>query len=348
MKHLLFTTIHPAPYVDQWIIALREKYNVQVFYNHAKSAKKKWQNYQPEQGVILDQITVCKWLRYIKNADIIFLGGWNETYNLYALIAAFFLRKEVAVFSDYPVEISRYSFKWFFKKIFLTVLVPKILCATESTKQYYQRTFGYTKEQTILFPYATTPSTDTSKVNEERELEINQGSKINFFIANNFQGRKGYDTLLSALMVLDKQFFNQVELVIAGTGELFEYYSERIKEVVPDVRMLGWIENAEYIKEMTHSDVFIHASTFEPFGIPPIDAMKYGKLLIVSNGVKSTDGLITDKINGLIFQAGDGKELADKMHYVLYHRNDIYKIGQKGKETVDSIYDNSFCKELNF
>lgn len=348
MKHLLFTTIHPAPYIDQWIIALRKKYDVQVFYNHAKSSKKKWQNYQPEQGIIIDRINVCKWLKYIRNADIIFLGGWNEPYNQYALIAGFFLRKEIAVFSDYPVEIPRYTFKWFLKKIFLTILVPKILCATESTKQYYQKTFGYKAEQTILFPYATTPSIDISKINQKRIIDINQGDKINFFIANNFQERKGYNTVLSALQALDKQLFNQIRLVIAGTGELFEHYSERIREVVPDVRILGWIENAEYIEKMTHSDVFIHASTFEPFGIPPIDAMKYGKLLIVSDGVKSTDGLIIDKINGLIFHAGNGRELADKINYVITHKNDIYKIGQKGKEKADYVYDNSFCKELKF
>lgn len=116
------------------------------------------------------------------------------------------------------------------------------------------------------------------------------------------------------------------------------------KKIKPDIKFLGWIENDTYSEYMEQTDVFIHASIFEPFGIPPVDAMKYGKLLIVSDGVKSTDEIILDGVNGYIFSAGDAKELASKIKNVVKNRKNLYEMAAKGKEDVCKVYNNECYK----
>jgi len=56
---------------------------------------------------------------------------------------------------------------------------------------------------------------------------------------------------------------------------------------------------------MDNCDVYLHASLFEPFGIPPLDAVQRGKNVIVSDGVKSMVDLdfISHKVQ--IYPAND-------------------------------------------
>lgn len=346
MKKLLFTAIHPAPYIDQWINELKKYYDVSVAYNYGKSAAKTWQFYTPVSGKMIREYGIFRWTMQIVHSDIILLNGWNKFYNIYTLFVAFIYRKKVFVFSDYPIEVTKYSFKWFVKKVFLTLFVPQILCATQSTQKYYQNIFSYKENNTIFFPYETVIPPELINFNAIRNHCLINGDKIRFFIANNFRERKGYNVLVDSLSLLSSEELSEIDLVIAGSGELFEEYSLRLKDIKSDIVFLGWVESSTYSEYLKQTDVFIHASLFEPFGIPPVDSMKYGKLLIVSDGVKSTDELIIDGINGYIFPAGNFGELALRIKNVIHNRNIIYKIASRGKHDACKIYNNEFYRKI--
>lgn len=347
MKKMLFTAIHPAPYIDTWILGLKKYYAVDVAYNYKESAAKTWREYKPINGVVIKEYGLAKWTRLIKKNDIIVLNGWNNPYNIYALIIALLLHKKTAVFSDYPVEIKKGSLKWFLKNAFLSLLVPRILCATHSTQEYYRDVFSYKEENTIFFPYATKEPLTTNEFNLRRIKSIERDGQIKIFVANNFRARKGYDVLTEALGLLEGDLLKQIDLIIAGSGELKEEYSKKIKQIVSDVKLLGWIEEEEYSDLLKNTDLFIHASTFEPFGIPPIDAMKYGKALIVSDGVKSVSSIIVNSKNGFIFHAGNAKDLAEKLAQAISMKERLYQIGENGKRDICKIYNNEFLDNLN-
>lgn len=139
-------------------------------------------------------------------------------------------------------------------------------------------------------------------MNSLRIRKLRNKEKINIFIANNFVERKGYSILMEAFTLLKQNnLIDKFNIVIAGTGVLFEKYSKEFMNLSSNIILLGWIEQEEYLFNMNNCDVYIHASLFEPFGIPPLDAMARGKLLIVSDGVKSTDRIIEDSINGYVY-----------------------------------------------
>lgn len=346
MKRLLFTAIHPAPYIDQWIWELRKYYDIEIAYNYKKSAAKTWQSYSPISGKIIKEYGLVGWTKQIIKNDVILLNGWNKPYNIYTLFIAFLIRKEILVFSDYPTEVIKYSLKWFLKKCFLFLFVPRILCATQSTQKYYQRIFSYKKKNTIFFPYATIAAPDLTDFNTNRSHSLMQGDKIRIFVANNFRARKGYNVLTDSLLLLSKKELSEIDLIIAGSGELFDEYCSKLKEIKSDIKFLGWIENDTYSEYLEKTDIFIHASIFEPFGIPPVDALKYGKLLIVSDGVKSTDEIIVDGVNGYIFKAGNAKELALKIKEAVKNRRNLYKMAAKGKEDACKVYNNECYRKI--
>lgn len=345
---MLFIAIHPAPYIDIWIENIKQKYLVSVAYNYEKSAAKTWKSYKPVSGIIINNYGLIGWTRKIAENDIIILNGWNKLYNIYTLFIALFLKKKVAVFSDYPIEVRKGTLKWLCKSVFLHLLVPRILCATHSTCKYYQDVFAYKLDNTIFFPYATKNEPLTFEFNLQRENLLKTGDRIKVFVANNFRVRKGYDVLLNALLLLEKEILTKMILYVAGSGDLLKEYSLKISKIVPNVELLGWIEDNEYSTLMKECDLFIHASTFEPFGIPPIDAMKYGKLVVVSDGVKSLSDIIVNGENGYIFHAGNSKELAQILSKVISHKESVYEIGRRGKCDICSIYNNKFVDNLDF
>lgn len=341
MTKVFFASIHPAPYVDTWIQNINGICDLTVAYNYRKSAAKTWNNYVPTPGICYEDIGIITWLKSMLRCDYIILSGWHEKINILSLIIAKIFCKKVAVFSDHPYEVKKYSIPWWKKKIILS-LVPNIFCATHSTINYYHKTFGYKDKNLYFFPYAYDQEIpDLSKYNEERNIQISSGSNIKLFVANNFRERKGYKCLYESLKELSRQgLLNKFEITIAGSGEEFEYYSSLLHLLSKEIQLLGWIDNDVYSKQMAETDIFVHASNFEPFSIPPIDAMKRGKLLIASDGVKSTEQLLDNGINGFCFKSGNSSELAAILSRILDSPSIIYKCGNTGKKDVDKMYNN--------
>lgn len=100
--------------------------------------------------------------------------------------------------------------------------------------------------------------------------------------------------------------------------------------------MHGWVEPSEYTRLMSQADVYIHASLEEPFGIPPLDAMYKKKVVIVSDGIKSTDRIIDNGVNGFIYKSTDAEQLAKII--MSLKKESFSSIGEAAHKTVVQHY----------
>jgi len=93
--------------------------------------------------------------------------------------------------------------------------------------------------------------------------------------------RMDYHKRHALLVGLFKQWDNpNARLLLAGTGEEFE----RVKELVADdprIRLLGFIPDEELVEFYDSLDVYVHASKYEGWGLPILEAMARGKPVIV-------------------------------------------------------------------
>lgn len=78
----------------------------------------------------------------------------------------------------------------------------------------------------------------------------------------------------------------QFHFIILGHGEEEGKYKEIAESLDMDIEFYGWTEPEKYQRFMDETDVYIHPSIEEPFGIPPIDAMGRKKVVIVSDASK--------------------------------------------------------------
>ena len=93
--------------------------------------------------------------------------------------------------------------------------------------------------------------------------------------------RMDYHKRHALLVELFKQWDDpNARLLLAGTGEEFE----RVKELAADdprIRLLGFIPDEELVEFYDSLDVYVHASKYEGWGLPILEAMARGKPVIV-------------------------------------------------------------------
>lgn len=328
MKNILLTTNHPAPYIDQWLVKIEEEYTLTVIYNKRKDDQKIWKGFRGHQGYYYEDLNNISLAKLIKNAELLIVGGWTNKECFKTIVIGKFLGKKVGVFTDFPFHQNKYAD--FFKYVFLYRWLNYVFCATESTCEYIIKKYRVPAKKVKLFPYAVAfPSFIKEKKEKEKYIRV--------FIANNFIERKGYRVLFKALEKLqnvedaDKFIFD-----IAGYGEQYEFYREKARQIKLLIRFHGWCELEEYTKLKGACNVYIHASLEEPFGIPPLDAMACQKVVIVSDGVKSTDLLIENGKNGFIYQA----ENADALFQILKNldTSSFAQIGVNARRDVIKKY----------
>jgi glycosyltransferase involved in cell wall biosynthesis len=340
MKSVLITTTHTAPYIDLWVSALIKEFKVNVFYLYRISKEKKWKQYENLTGNEYSDYSFLKKIEIFRRYDLVIFGGWHILTNVLLCFALIPFKTKVAFFCDYPIMTTvRTNFLKKISKKVIFYVANYIFPASESCKKYLHSTYNIRNEKMRVFPYAhSLPVSDVKLINEERIKQLKNGNPINLFIANNFLERKGFNVFADALQQIGDEYISKLKIRVAGTGEKMNYYRQYLEPLNFQIEFLGWIENKQYEEEMDNCDVFIHASIFEPFGIPPIDAMQRGKFIIVSDGVKSTNHFSKQNKRILLYSANNSQMLVDRLKYIIDNKSSLYDNYEETIKLVNHFY----------
>jgi glycosyltransferase involved in cell wall biosynthesis len=102
------------------------------------------------------------------------------------------------------------------------------------------------------------------------------------FSIGDFSERKNFMTLVEML-----EFLPDYNLVLAGRDN--SLYAERLKTLIAKknlqdrVKLIGKIEDLDKQYYFQNCEAFVFPSLREGFGIPPIEAMRFGKPIFISN-----------------------------------------------------------------
>ena len=329
-KKILFTTSHPAPYWDIIYNDISKNADITVYYNRIKDKDKAWKNQNNVKGKVESEISLKEKINDIKNIDFAVLGGWNNKNNLLFMFLLILFRKPFAFFSDVPDENNITLFKKIFKKIFF-MFVPFLYLTGKTGKEHYQKHYGINDSKIKIFPYGINlPDENLIKGKIDKrinEIKNDKNSKLKIFIANRFLERKGYKTVYKAFKLLnEKGLLNKFDIVIAGKGEFFDEYEKKFNNLQSNIKLLGWIEFDEYNNNLNDCDIYLHSSYFEPYGIPIVDAMLNGKIVIASDGVMSALDNIKNEENGFIYSKYDEKKLVSILEKLINGQIDISNI----------------------
>lgn len=141
---------------------------------------------------------------------------------------------------------------------------------------------------------------------------------------------KGVDLLLRAVKWVKEPFILQ----IVGTGndeEFLQKLSKRYK-LQDKVEFIGWTSNVEqYYKE---ADILIVPSRWqEPFGLIGLEAFAY-RVPAIGFDIGGISEWLQDGVNGYLVPPEDIKMMAEKIDYLIQHKELRESMGQNGYEYV--------------
>lgn len=276
---------------------------------------------------------IWKLLRQARNSDLVIITGWHNKIHVLLSIFCFCFNVKYCYWMDVS-ERPPDSLKTLIKKMLLKTTDFLLVTGVEGINRI-SKWYNLDQKKFRDFPYLSAPINEDKAFifNEERKKKLNEGDKIKILICNRFEERKGYHSLYKALQIINKNILSDFRFLIIGSGTQYEKYKELFNDLKLDIEIKSWVEYENYIEYIMSTDVLIHASLHEPFGIPPIDAMAHGKLVIASDEVMSTYDRISNGKNGFLYKAGDSDELAKILTYITHNKNNIYEFGSRAKIT---------------
>jgi glycosyltransferase involved in cell wall biosynthesis len=141
----------------------------------------------------------------------------------------------------------------------------------------------------------------------EREYSA-PGTRFRFITTGSLIPRKSLETALNALA---KAGLDQAELVVIGGGPERSHLEElaRALNLGSRIRFLGEIPPEQVSGELAAADAFVFTSTSEGRPNAVLEAMAAG-LPIAASRIDGVAELITDRLNGLLFETGNTDALA--------------------------------------
>ncbi|WP_221075687.1 glycosyltransferase [Agarivorans aestuarii] len=127
--------------------------------------------------------------------------------------------------------------------------------------------------------------------------------KVGFF--GRLDHQKGFDILLGAESTIKRN----VEIHVYGDSvrsEVLEDYQGRFI-------FHGWVDSERVSEEMAGLDLIVMPSRWEGFAIVPLESMRAGKGLIVSNQ-SSLPEVVIDGYNGLVLKSNESQVLAEAIN----------------------------------
>lgn len=125
--------------------------------------------------------------------------------------------------------------------------------------------------------------TTPGKVNVINKYKVN---KPYFIFTGSAYPHKNLERLVDAIVLLNKQYELEVDLLISSSRSVF---TERLEKLISEkkadsyVKLLGFVPDDELYSLYKNSVAFVYPSLMEGFGLPGLEAMSAGTLVLVSD-----------------------------------------------------------------
>lgn len=255
---------------------------------------------------------------------------------LYGRLAAFFARVPVILYTDHAwaqknVDLSVLGnffhiivYRW------LSKITNKIIAVSVPVEQYLLTDVKIPRERLICIENGV--DSMTFSINNKKIKSRN--SSVTFLCVGRLEKEKNQICLLLAAKELIKKGY-KFKISIIGDGSQKEslYSFCKNNKMLSQIKFFGYISN-EYLKDFySNSDVLILPSLRETFGLVLLEAMACYCPCLASD-VGGIPYIVRDGVNGYLFHSDDYKNLAEKMEFIITHKDIIPKLAQNARNIV--------------
>lgn len=218
---------------------------------------------------------------------------------------------------------------------YMTCKIPdKTIVVTKILQKFVKEKFGTEAE---VIPNGASISSDQDS---DRLTQWNLGKNSYLLAVSRLIRHKGIQYLISAFKNLeDKGLTDGKKLVIVGDGFYTDDYVEELKKMAEgrkNIIFTGAQSGADLRQLFSHAHFFVQPSDSEGLSITLLEAMGYGKAVLVSDIPENLEAVAEA---GVSFKHGDISDLEKKMIGLLGNQERIDEIGRIGKVRAEQVYD---------
>jgi len=164
-----------------------------------------------------------------------------------------------------------------------------------------------------------------------------QRAIISLLFLGRLDERKGAARVIHAISRLPQRTRERVQLLMAGDGPVDETcaLAEQLG-IAAQVEIRGWIAGAEKEAWMRRTDVFILPSRNEGLPMAMLEAMAWGKALIVSP-VGGIPEFVTDGVEGFLVPPDDIDAIADAIRKLAENPERRVQMGMAARRRVEPL-----------
>ncbi|WP_294886251.1 MULTISPECIES: glycosyltransferase family 1 protein [unclassified Sulfurimonas] len=209
----------------------------------------------------------------------------------------------------HPKERIEYFERYFFKNIYKSDM---IITGSFYTKSEIMQRLDFKDDKVRVIYHGI--NHDVFKVYDDLELDIKLPKKYILSVGS-IEPRKNLLGLLKAYNLLNDEIKAEYKLVLVG----FKGWENReIMEIVnnnkDNIHYLGFVSDEELAKVYNLASLFVFASFYEGFGLPPLEAMACGTPVVCSN-LTSMPEICLDA--AIYCDAYDADDISKKIEIVL-------------------------------
>lgn len=193
-----------------------------------------------------------------------------------------------------------------------------IIAVSEAIKNKYKEKINNEKIKVIY--------NGVSSKNKQVKIFNYNKEKLDLIVTGALTAGKGQIDAILAINELRNRGYKNINLSIAGSGDsnTLEMKIAELK-LNNNIKMLGQVKNLVDIRKKM--DIELVCSKSEAFGRVTIEGMM-SMLPIIGANTGGTTELIKDNYNGLLYNQGNYKSLADKIEYFINNRDEIERMGK--------------------
>lgn len=284
-----------------------------------------------------------------KKDKIIAINSWSNellTHFFGYILTRLFNARFIIETNEHPLR--HYQTSTLRKKIgelnfyFETLLCDGVFCISNFLMDLYKNS-GYDENKLILVP----STVDPSRFNRKTERSFDQ-HYIGYFGSLTFD-RDNVDILIKAFASISHKY-SEIKLVLGG----FCSQNERANligliaelNITGKVTLLNYLSREEIITYVSNADilVMVRSNDVRSMASYPSKLTEFlaSSVPVISVNVGEISLYLSDGVNAFLVEPGNPEALADKLDYVMSNYKLAQKVGKKGKELTDTIFNYNY------